>query len=366
MTHPDAPPVHLIVRLELPDKPVKEFSYDFRQSVISMGRDPNNDIQIPLTTVSRNHARIFFEMSDYFLEDLGSTHGSKINGKKLGKREKKLLRDGDLIEIMSFSLTFKTSPARMLDRQPGEKTEQLARRMVQEVLASLDGSDMDPTSLRVMNGIDEGRRYEISEEQAEVVLGRSPECDVVLDDQNTSRRHCLIKRTWNGFTAQDLGSKNGVLVNGTRIEGVQALKDGDEVQIGGVKLTFIDPASRILDQFGVGEETVQPGPDLMDAETPGAEEAEGEEEAYSDEQEAYDEEDDVLSSGDFAAQDDEGLAEEGEEDEEDSIDDLEAGLDSDVDIPPGSQRGIGAEVVILIVGLGIFFGAVSLAIILYM
>ena len=71
-----APPVHLLVRLQLPDKPEREFSYDFAQSVISMGRDPQNDIQIPLTTVSRRHARIFFEMGDYFLEDLGSTHGT--------------------------------------------------------------------------------------------------------------------------------------------------------------------------------------------------------------------------------------------------------------------------------------------------
>ena len=86
-----APPVHLLVRLQLPDKPEREFSYDFHQSVISMGRDPGCDIQIPLTTVSRKHARIFFEMGDYFLEDLGSTHGTDHNGRKLGKGEKCLL-----------------------------------------------------------------------------------------------------------------------------------------------------------------------------------------------------------------------------------------------------------------------------------
>jgi pSer/pThr/pTyr-binding forkhead associated (FHA) protein len=243
------PPVHLLVKLELPDRPAREFSYDFRQAVISLGRDPSNDIQVPLTTVSRRHARIFYEHGDYFLEDLGSTHGTDHNGRKLTKGEKKLLRDGDSIAIMSFSISFKTTAGTLLDRQPGEKTEQLARRMVQEVLSTL-GSKSEPAALRVMNGPDEGKRFEISEEQVEVTIGRSPDCDLPLNDQNISRRHCLIKRNWHAFTAQDLGSKNGVLVNGKKIEGQFNLKDGDDIQIGGVKLVFIDPPSRLLDQFG--------------------------------------------------------------------------------------------------------------------
>ncbi len=252
------PPVHLQVRVELPDKPPREFTCDFRQPVISMGREPTNDVQIPLTTVSRNHARIFFERGDYFLEDLGSTHGTLHNGKKVDKGEKRLLRDGDSIKVVSFSIVFKTTAGTILDRQPGEKTEQLARRMVQEVLSSLGGSKMDPPALRVMTGVDEGKRYEFSDDAQEITIGRSPECDVALDDANVSRRHCLIKRNWHGFTAQDLGSKNGVVVNGKVIQGVQLIKDGDEVQIGGVKLSFIDPASRLLEQMGGPDATMDP------------------------------------------------------------------------------------------------------------
>lgn len=252
------PPVHLVVRLDLPDRPAREFSYDFRQTVISLGRDPSNDIQIPLTTVSRRHARIFYEMGDYFLEDLGSTHGTDHNARRMPAGEKRLLRDGDSISVQTFSIIFKTTAGTVLDRQPGEKTEALARRMVQEVLASLGGSKTDPPALRVMNGPDEGRRFEIREEQAEVTLGRSPECDLPLNDHNVSRRHCLIKRNWHGFSAQDLGSKNGVLVNGIRIEGAHNIKDGDEIQVGGVKLIFIDPPSRLLDQLGGISETVTP------------------------------------------------------------------------------------------------------------
>ncbi len=340
------PPVHLLVRLELPDRPPREFAYDFRQEVITIGRDPGNDIQIPLTTVSRRHSRIFYELGDYFLEDLGSTHGTTHNGKKLGQREKKLLRDGDQIAVMTFHVTFKTTTSTMLDRQPGEKTEALARRMVQEVLSSLGGSSMELPCLRVMDGPAEGKRLEIPEHQSEVTLGRSPECDFPLEDQNISRRHALVKRTWNGFTVQDLGSKNGVLVNGKRAEGAVAIKDGDEVQIGGVKMTFIDPASRILDQFGVlGDETAQP----VEAQAPG-EHADAEDPAEQPPDEGADPDMGFDAGiGDEAPVDDppaygeEGGGEEGIDGEGEAV-----------EAPsPIETKGIGAEVVILIVG-GLF------------
>lgn len=343
------PPVHLIVRLELPDKPPREFSYDFRQEVITIGRDPGNDIQIPLTTVSRKHSRIFFELGDYFLEDLGSTHGTNHNGKRLGSREKRLLRDGDSISVMSFSLVFKTSAGTLLDRQPGEKTEALARRMVQEVLQSLGGPSMEPPCLRVMDGADEGRRLEIQEDQAEVTLGRSPECDFALNDQNISRRHALIKRTWNGFTVQDLGSKNGVLVNGKRADGPAPIKDGDEIQVGGIKMTFIDPASRILDQFGVlSDETVgKPDAEL-------GEQAEEQPPEEAPEEEAPPEEESPPEES----------APEPEPEEEEPA-------EEQVEVPEGmlegaKTSGIGAEVAILVVGGLFLLAAVALAVWLFL
>ena len=244
------PSVHLSVQLELQGKEPRRFEYDFEQPLITLGRDPSNDIQVPLTTVSRHHARILYERGDYFLEDLGSTHGTQHNGRPLPPGEKRLLRAGDQIAVVSFHIVFETASGTMLDRQPGERTEQLARRMVQEVLQSLGSADAESPSLRIMNGPGEGARFELSEDAAEVVIGRSPACDIIVEDHNASRRHCLVKRSWHGFSVQDLGSRNGVLVNGQSIEGPRMLRDGDELQVGGVKLTFIDPPSRLLEQMG--------------------------------------------------------------------------------------------------------------------
>lgn len=252
------PPIHLSVVLELPERDPKAYEYDFEQPEISLGRDPGNDIQVPLTTVSRRHARLFHERGDYFLEDLGSTHGTKHNGRVLERGERRLLRTGDRIEVVSFKILFEARTGTMMDRQPGERTEQLARRMVQEVLQSIGGGDSERPSLRVMNGPVEGRRLELSEDAAEVVIGRSPDCDIVLDDPNVSRRHCLVKRTWDGFTAQDLGSRNGVAVNGRQLEAARILRDGDELDVGGIRLTFIDPPSRVLQQMGMLEDELDP------------------------------------------------------------------------------------------------------------
>jgi len=68
-------------------------------------------------------------------------------------------------------------------------------------------------------------------------IGRLPECEVTLIDPNVSRRHAEIHQRGNGFVIVDLGSTNGCTVNGVRVN-ERDLRDGDEVGIGNVRLTF--------------------------------------------------------------------------------------------------------------------------------
>jgi hypothetical protein len=70
-------------------------------------------------------------------------------------------------------------------------------------------------------------------------LGRAPECEIFLDDVTVSRRHSVITRGPDGFTLHDEGSLNGTYVNRRRVESSK-LEDGDEVQIGKYKLTFLE------------------------------------------------------------------------------------------------------------------------------
>ena len=69
-------------------------------------------------------------------------------------------------------------------------------------------------------------------------IGRSPDCDVFLDDVTVSRKHAVLVRNGDVFLIEDLGSLNGTFVNCSRIESPQ-LTDGDELQIGKYRLTFL-------------------------------------------------------------------------------------------------------------------------------
>ena len=72
---------------------------------------------------------------------------------------------------------------------------------------------------------------------AAAVIGRSRDCDVVLSDPNVSRRHAELRRDGDGWKVVDLGSTNGVKVNGRRVSEAR-LQPGDTITLGVTDLTF--------------------------------------------------------------------------------------------------------------------------------
>jgi len=80
-----------------------------------------------------------------------------------------------------------------------------------------------------------GRRNVLSGNR--VVIGRSREADIVLQDPNVSRRHAELRREDGAWQVVDLGSTNGIKVNGRRVDH-QPLRPGDQVTIGVTDLTF--------------------------------------------------------------------------------------------------------------------------------
>jgi FHA domain-containing protein/zinc ribbon protein len=71
-----------------------------------------------------------------------------------------------------------------------------------------------------------------------MTIGRRPDSDIFLDDVTVSRDHALLVRRSGDFYLDDLGSLNGTYVNRHRIES-HRLEDGDELQVGKFKLTYI-------------------------------------------------------------------------------------------------------------------------------
>ncbi len=82
-----------------------------------------------------------------------------------------------------------------------------------------------------------GEAFPMSEDR--MAIGRSPEAAVFLDDVTVSRNHALLVTRPDGVYVDDLGSLNGTYVNRSRIES-QKLEDGDEIQVGKYKLSFLE------------------------------------------------------------------------------------------------------------------------------
>ena len=88
------------------------------RTLVSIGRDPSNDVVLPDAMVSRRHAVIEFRGSQYFLRDCNSSNGSLVNGDRVSERN---LRDGDLVAIGTARLLFRED----LDaEEPGAKVVQ--------------------------------------------------------------------------------------------------------------------------------------------------------------------------------------------------------------------------------------------------
>jgi hypothetical protein len=72
----------------------------------------------------------------------------------------------------------------------------------------------------------------------EFVVGRSAECQLSVDDPLVSRRHALFKVGKDGVSVEDLGSRNGVVVNGVKIDSTRDLGDSDKITIGSQDMTL--------------------------------------------------------------------------------------------------------------------------------
>jgi FHA domain-containing protein len=82
-----------------------------------------------------------------------------------------------------------------------------------------------------------GEAFAITGER--MAIGRSPDAEVFLDDVTVSRNHALLVRKRDGLYIDDLGSLNGTYVNRRRIES-HKLQNGDELQVGKYKLTYLE------------------------------------------------------------------------------------------------------------------------------
>lgn len=124
--------------------------------------------------------------------------------------------------------------------------------------------------LTYLDGPLEGQKIPIEPDHPELILGRSPGCQIVIDSKNISRKHCKLKQDIDGIWIEDLASKNGVFINGKQIIASTLLSDSDEIQIGDIRLRFSDSNAAILKRlnsvpaFGEAQAQAEPAETLKE------------------------------------------------------------------------------------------------------
>ncbi len=91
----------------------------------------------------------------------------------------------------------------------------------------------------------DGKGYRVDKDG--LVIGRSNECDIVIDDPRASRRHARVFPRDDYMWLEDLESRNGIVLNGEKIVNSHVLKDGYEFVIAGMQFRFLDPNSTMGD-----------------------------------------------------------------------------------------------------------------------
>jgi pSer/pThr/pTyr-binding forkhead associated (FHA) protein len=175
--------------------------------------------------LSRRHARVFFDDAGRpMVEDLGSTNGTWVNGERLtGPRT---LATGD--ELRAGQTTFEVEVTAAAVATQHDTARPVA-------VPPMPETPPPTPRLMVLAGPKQGEEIPLGDE---LLIGRGyGEPGALGGDRLLSRSHARIARGPGGvFYVQDTGSTNGTMVNGGALRRVQALKDGDEIQVGTSRL----------------------------------------------------------------------------------------------------------------------------------
>jgi pSer/pThr/pTyr-binding forkhead associated (FHA) protein len=192
--------------------------YPLKQGENTVGRGASDIVLAADNSVSRSHANMIIVVPNIFLEDLGSTNGTFLNGEKVEGGQRVPVASGDQIRFASTTLEVVAPEAAEVKREGAR-----------EVMGGLE----------VVS--EEGKVGSFKIFRGENAIGRHPSNDVPLSfDGYTSGRHAKITGTEEGVFIEDLNSTNGTELNGRRLAaGVkEPLSDGDEVKMGKTVLKF--------------------------------------------------------------------------------------------------------------------------------
>jgi pSer/pThr/pTyr-binding forkhead associated (FHA) protein len=222
---------------------------------ISVGRREQCVLRLPQGKASRDHARISVEAGIVLVEDMGSTHGTFINGARLDPNKKTCLKIGDRIRfaIHDYDLIQESQDDDDTDArdvppsQPSraslpagwdkaDGTVIVAIDPARRQGAALATPTLDVPHLYVASGQMIGQMFRLATGNS-WLIGSDPECVIRLTDQGVSGKHAKLIREEKRWKVHDMFSANHTFVNDKRTN-MSYLNSGDRVRFGPVECKF--------------------------------------------------------------------------------------------------------------------------------
>jgi pSer/pThr/pTyr-binding forkhead associated (FHA) protein len=249
------------------------------QGVLTIGRLPDNGVQIDNLAVSGHHAKLWWETDHYVIEDNNSLNGTYVNNAKISRYA---LKDGDLILIGKHTLAFKDEwqaviPKAAAAKGPAPQLEQtmvLDTKRMKEMLANSplpaappptpatapaaatprstsESAGSSPTHqyssptlpppervglLTIITGKTDQERYLLTSKMS--VIGKSSMASIKLKGWFKPKMAALISKRETGYFIAASEKDTKVKINGEEIAGQRSLADGDLIEVAGVKMTF--------------------------------------------------------------------------------------------------------------------------------
>ncbi len=192
------------------------------KKIIQIGRCADNDLIPDQMMISRYHAQIVWDDNNsyYYIVDLGSSGGTKVNGEDLSPKVPRPLNDQDVIEIGNYKLKYYTD-------QSVTQTN-----VINTITPTILTSQCSHVPAQISSQL-----FTLVPNQ-KFTLGRKMGKDIVIEHPSVSRDHAQIEWEHSYFYITDLNSTNGTYVNGQKITKKYQLRGEDIIYIGATRLLF--------------------------------------------------------------------------------------------------------------------------------
>ena len=243
----------LKLTVETSNDSINTFEFTLDQAEVTVGRSSTCHIQLPFPTISSHHLTIVREGTGYLITDMGSTNGTRLGDRVLTPDHYTSVSDGDKIILGDIILHVSTTEQGSGSVMSAERTGELVRHMVFEMIRH--SAEIDDTSayLEVLAGPDKGLKKRLPSGPGVLWFGAGaalPPDSWVLSDASINLGSLKVHCHGEEYALEAPSGDQSPLVDGEAIPaGLKTLRSGARIHIGQTTLLFFDPLQDYLDDL---------------------------------------------------------------------------------------------------------------------